>query len=166
MDKLLFELLLAVTTAAIPVLTAHIVKYISKAKEEAIANTDDTRSQGYIREIADAISAAVSATSQTYVDALKRSGTFTVEAQKEAARKALSACLAALSPAAKAFIDSMYGDINEYLTVKIEAEVRKQKNDTPAELAIAPLLESTDPTATAASAAAAAIAAIKQADMS
>ena len=81
MKELLFELLLAVITAAIPVLTAYALSFINKAKENAVADTDDIKKQGYIKEIANAISDAVAATSQTYVDALKQAGTFTKEAQ-------------------------------------------------------------------------------------
>lgn len=73
----------------------------------------------------------VAATSQTYVDALKQAGKFDLEAQKEAAQKALTACLASISPAAQAFIEALYGDLTEYLTTKIEAEVRRQKIALP-----------------------------------
>ena len=43
MKELLLDLLLAVITAAVPVLTTYAVGYINKAKERAIANTEDTR---------------------------------------------------------------------------------------------------------------------------
>lgn len=155
MKKLLFDLLLAVVTAAVPVLTVYAVGFINKAKENAVANTDDIKKQGYITEIADAISSAVAATSQTYVDALKQAGTFTKEAQAEAAQKALTACMSSISPAATAFIEEAYGDLKAYLANKIEAEVRKQKVEAPAVLSL-PVMESTaDTTAVAASTAAA-----------
>ena len=54
-----------------------------------------------------------------------------MEAQKEAAQKALTACLASISPAAQAFIEVLYADLTEYLTTKIEAEVRRQKIALP-----------------------------------
>lgn len=127
MKEMIMELLFAVITAAVPVLAGFVISYINKAKDKAVAQTDDTKTQGYIAEIARAISDAVAATSQTYVDALKQAGTFDEKAQKEAAKKALTACLASISPAAREFIESVYGDIVEYLTTKIEAEVRKQK---------------------------------------
>lgn len=127
MKTLLTELLVAVVTAVIPVLTAFLVAYIRKVKDKAVAATDSTRRQWYAQEIAEAVSAAVSATSQTYVDELKKAGEFTVEAQKEAARKALAACLAAISPQAREFVEQMYGDIAAYLGTRIEAEVRAQK---------------------------------------
>lgn len=154
----------AVITAAIPVVSAFLITLINRAKDKATAQTDDIKQQGYIKEIADAISAAVAATSQTYVDALKKNGAFTVEAQKEAANKALTACLASISPAAQAFIEAVYGDIKDYLTTKIEAEVRKQKNEAPIEIGLPAVLESAnaDTTAIAASTAAATAATIAQ----
>lgn len=154
MQEFLTTLLTAVITAAVPVVAAYAISLIKKTGENAAADTDDIKVQGYIKEITSAISDAVAATSQTYVDALKQSGKFTKEAQAEAAKKALTACLASISPAAQKFIEAAYGDITDYLTTKIEAEVRKQKISvgTP----ITAVMESTtDATAVAASAAAA-----------
>lgn len=127
MKEIIMDLLLAVVTAAVPVLTAYLVRYIKSAKDNIIAGTDDARQAWYIQEIADAISAAVSATNQTYVDALKEAGKFDKDAQIEAAKRALAACLASISPAAKELIEKLYGDIHEYLSTRIEAEVRNQK---------------------------------------
>lgn len=157
MKELLVDLLLAVVTAAVPVITAYAVSFINKAKENAVADTDDVKKQSYIKEIADAISDAVAATSQTYVDALKQAGKFTKEAQEEAAKKALNTCIASISPAATEFIETAYGDIKEYLATKIEAEVRKQKNEAPATIAL-PVMESTADTTTVAAATAATLA--------
>ena len=155
MSEFLTNLLTAVITAAIPVVSAFLITLINRAKDKATAQTDDIKQQGYIKEIADAISAAVAATSQTYVDALKKNGAFTVEAQKEAANKALTACLASISPAAQAFIEAAYGDIKEYLTTK---------NEAPIEIGLPAVLESAtaDTTAIAASTAAATAATIAQ----
>lgn len=162
MNEFLTNLFIAIISAAVPVITAYAITLIKKAGDNAAANAEDIKAQGYIREIANAISDAVAATSQTYVDALKQSGSFTKEAQEEAARKALAACLASISPAAQAFIEAAYGDIEEYLTNKIEAEVRKQKIEAPLTIGL-PVLESTaDTTAIAASTAAATAATIAQ----
>ncbi len=127
MQEFLKDIFLAVITAAVPVLTAYIVVFIRKAGENAAADTESVKAKRYITEAAEAIAAAVAATNQTYVDTLKNAGKFDAEAQKEAAQKALAACLASISPAAQSFIEAAYGDIREYLTTQIEAEVRKQK---------------------------------------
>ena len=163
MKEMLLNLLLAVITAAVPVITTYAVGLISKAKDEAVAKTDDIKVQGYIREIAGAITRAVAATSQTYVDSLKKAGKFDAEAQMEAANKAMTACLASISPAATEFIESVYGDAKAYLLTMIEAEVRKQKNEAPVELSAVSVLESpVDTTAVAASTAGATAATIAQ----
>ena len=129
MQEFLKDIFLAVVTAAVPVLTAYIVVLIRKVGDHAAANTESTKAKTYITEATEAIAAAVAATNQTYVDALKNAGEFDADAQKEAAQKALAACLQSISPAAQEFIERAYGDIKEYLTTRIEAEVRKQKNE-------------------------------------
>ena len=120
MQEFLKELFFAVITAAVPVLTAYIVVLIRKVGENAAANTESIQAKTYIMEAAEAIAAAVAATNQTYVDALKNAGKFDAEAQKQAAQKALAACLQSISPAAQEFIERAYGDIREYLTTRIE----------------------------------------------
>lgn len=136
MKEFLSTLLLAVVTAAVPVLTSYAIGYIRQAGQRAQASTDDIKTQGYIKEITDAISDAVEATSQTYVDALKKAGKFDAEAQAEAAKRALTACIASISPAANAFIKSAYGDLEKYLANRIEAEVRKQKGGAALSLSV------------------------------
>lgn len=127
MNEVISTLLTSIITAVVPILSACVIVYIKTWRDKTIAETDNTKHQQYITEITDAVSAAVTATSQTYVDALKKNGEFTVEAQQEALKKALAACVASISPAAQAFITAIYGDLTEYLLNRIEAEVRNQK---------------------------------------
>ncbi|MCM1412563.1 MAG: hypothetical protein NC305_18765, partial [Lachnospiraceae bacterium] len=110
MRELLNQLLIAVMAVCIPIITTYATKWINKAAEGAAAKTANIKAQGYIREIADAISAAVGCTSQTYVDSLKSSGAFTKESQEEAFRKSYDSAVKCLSPAAAAFIEEIYGD--------------------------------------------------------
>lgn len=141
MLEFLQNFFLAVVTAAVPVLTAYIIVLIRQVGDNAAANTENIKAKTYITEATAAIANAVAATNQTYVDSLKNAGKFDADAQREAAKKALEACLASISPAAQSFIEDAYGDIREYLKTKIEAEVRKQKNEATA-LATAYTLES------------------------
>ena len=99
MNEFLSSLLQAVIIAAVPVLTTYAVKLIRQVAANAAAKTDSIKMQGYLNEAAQAISEAVEATSQTYVDSLKQADKFTPEAQREAAEKALAACIANISPA-------------------------------------------------------------------
>ena len=149
MKEMLLDLLLAVIAAAVPVLTAYAVGYIKQAGKHAQANTDNIKAQGYIKEITDAIADAVAATSQTYVDALKKSGQFTKENQEWALSVALSQAKLQLTEEVRDFLVKSYGPLDRYLEGRIEAEVRRQKLDQPATLAL-PVLESTsDPEAIA-----------------
>lgn len=150
--ELVNELLLAVVTACAPILVMYLVKAIQKFSENVAADTENLKVQGYIEEITNVITQAVSCTSQTYVDALKEKGEFTLEAQKEALQRSLDTVKQILSPAAIEFINTVYGDFMEYVTPLIEAEVRKQKLDTEIEVGTA--IEIPDTTTVAASTAA------------
>ena len=127
MNEAVFNLLMAVVTAAVTALSAFVAAFVKKKGEQAAAETNSTLLKDVIEEVTGIVSIAVSAVSQTYVDELKKAGSFDAEAQKQALAMALAACIKAISPATKAFIEETYGDLTEYLTTYIEAEVRKQK---------------------------------------
>lgn len=134
MKELINETLLAVITVCVPILAGYGVKLIKSWTQTAIKDTQGAESdlvQSYLEEISRAVTTAVSYTSQTYVDSLKASGSFTVEAQKKALEKSIAAALSILTPAAADFIEQAYGDAKEYIIPLIEAEVRKQKITMP-----------------------------------
>ena len=115
------ELILSALTAAVLVVGGFAAKALDKF---AATNADNK----IVKEIASAAADAVAMVSQTYVDGLKAAGNFDAAAQKQALSMALAACLASLSKSAKSYIQKTYGDEAAYLTTKIEAEVRAQKN--------------------------------------
>lgn len=162
MQDLIKELAMTIITVCVPIVTAYLVKAIQKAGNNAAADTENIKVQGYIDEITSVIAQAVSCTSQTFVDELKKKGEFTTEAQKEALERSIKTAMSILSPAAMEFIEEVYGDFKEYITPKIEAEVRKQKNEEPLTLSLPIEGEVTDTTAVAASTAAATAATIAQ----
>ena len=77
--------------------------------------------------VGDTVSDCVKTTNQTYVDSLKQQGKFDEEAQKVAFQKSLNAVLALLTKEAKEYLTAAYGDLNLYLTNKIESTVEKEK---------------------------------------
>ena len=155
----MFNLLMAVVTAAVTALSAFVAAFVKKKGEQAAAETNSTLLKDVIEEVTGIVSIAVSAVSQTYE--LKKAGSFDAEAQKQALAMALAACIKAISPATKAFIEETYGDLTEYLTTYIEAEVRKQKA-LPAATAALESASSANATSVAASTAAATAAAVVQ----
>lgn len=127
MEELVFDLIQAVATAAIPVLAGYIVLYLRKASKKISNEIDNEQLRGAVNEAADAVATAVSYTSQTYVDALKKNGIFDAAAQKEALKTSLGMTISLLSATTISTLETVYGDCNNYLLGKIEAEVRAQK---------------------------------------
>lgn len=131
MQEFLSALLQAVLIAAVPVLSAFAAKgFVVLAKYLGVKMENATLAK-YAQEIAQAVATAVTYVSQTYVDELKKSGTFTEESHKIAIEKALEVAKQQLTQQALDFISTAYGDITQYLTSLLEAEVRNQKS-TPA----------------------------------
>lgn len=136
MKEFIIELLQAVAAAAVPVCAAFLVQFLRRKSEEIGAQVDSLTTKELLAEVTEAVTTAVTYTSQTYVDALKNAGKFDAEAQEEFAKKALTACLQSISPAAQRFIESTYDGIREYLTTRIEAKMRKQKGDAALALSV------------------------------
>ena len=84
MKEFLFELLQAVATAAVPVCAAFLVQFLRRKSAEAAARTDSLTTKELLAEVTEAVTTAVTYTSQTYVDALKKSDSFSKENQEEA----------------------------------------------------------------------------------
>ncbi len=127
MREFLFTLLQAVATAAIPVCAAFLVQFLRKKSEQIGAQIDNMELKELLDEVTDAVSTAVTYTSQTYVDALKKEGIFDVEAQKTALETSLKMAISLLSESARSALATIYGNLDDYLVSKIEAEVRNQK---------------------------------------
>lgn len=109
------------------VLTAYVVKWLKAKEEEVLVKVENETADKYLTMVFETVRDCVSATTQTYVDALKKDGAFTAEAQKEAFQKTYDAVLAVLTDDAKEYLVAVYGDLNAYLITKIEAEVKAQK---------------------------------------
>ena len=130
MNAFIIELLQAIATAAIPVCAAYLVQYLRRKSEQIIAQTDNMTIKAFLVEATDAVSTAVTYTSQTFVDALKKEGKFDKDKQQEALKKSLDKAISLLSESAKNALTDIYGNLEAYLTSKIEAEVRSQKTGT------------------------------------
>lgn len=108
-------------------LTGFIIQYLRIKSKEISCKMNDEVAQKYTEMITETIVNCVIATNQTYVEALKKEGKFDEQAQKVAFEKTLNAVLAVLSDDAKDYLREITGDINTYLTQRIEAEVNKNK---------------------------------------
>ena len=73
------------------------------------------------------ITNAVQTVFQTFVDVMKKAGTFNAEAQAEAKERALTIINSQLTPELKDYISSNFGDVQEYLKNRIESIIYSLK---------------------------------------
>ena len=126
---LLYQILEVCIIPLLGLLTAYVVKYVNAKSAEMQAKVENDKADKYIAMLDETICACVIATSQTYVEALKKENAFTKEAQLEAFDKTFNAIMKVLSEDAKKYLTEIYGDLTVYITNKIEAEVSLNKGD-------------------------------------
>lgn len=98
----------------------------AKFQQLKLEKNDDLYTK-YLTMLENTITSCVLATTQTYVDSLKQQGKFDVEAQKEAFRRTYNNVLTILTEDAKQYLTAVFGDLETYITAKIEAEVNRTK---------------------------------------
>ena len=125
--SLLYQIIEVCVIPLLGILTAYIVKYINAKSEEIQMNIDDATMKKYVDMLADTITDCVIATNQTYVESLKQQGKFDMNAQREAFSLTSAAVMEILSDEAKVYLTAAVGDLNAYITQKIEAEVNINK---------------------------------------
>ena len=109
------------------VLTTFFVKWVNAKSEEIQMNIDDATMKKYLNMLTDTVTDCVIATNQTYVESLKQQGKFDMNAQREAFSITSAAVMEILSDEAKIYLTAAVGDLNAFITQKIEAEVNINK---------------------------------------
>lgn len=127
MPEIVIQIVEVCVIPLLGILTKYLVDFLSAKRDELKAKTDNETAQKYTDMIYNTVVDCVIATNQTYVDSLKKSGSFDEAAQKEAFNRTMSAVMAILSEDAKEYISEATGDVNTYLTQLIESEVNKRK---------------------------------------
>lgn len=114
---------------ALGLLLVYVIKWLDAKKEEIKEKTDNELHKKYVNLLADTITNCVVATNQTYVNTLKEQGAFDAEAQKEAFKRTYNAVINILSQDAKIYLGEAFGDLQKYITIKIEDEVNTNKKE-------------------------------------
>lgn len=109
------------------VLTTFFMKWVNAKSAEIQANINDATLKKYMEMLTSTITDCVIATNQTYVESLKAQGKFDAAAQARAFELTSEAVMEILSEEAKIYLASAVGDLNAYITKKIEAEVNINK---------------------------------------
>lgn len=114
----------------VPVIITYGLKIANKKIDEIQTNislSKYTKLNKYIDIAQSAITTAVTSVSQTYVDSLKKSGTFDETAQAIAKDKAIEVAKKLITDDTANAISTLFGDFETYLDNSIEEIVNKTK---------------------------------------
>lgn len=125
--EILLQILYIVITGTLPIIAACVAKYIKSAIRKNAANIKNEKIRNLIGYAGDAVSLAVSTVSQTYVDSLKKSGSFDKVAQMTAKQMAIDKAKALITKEMRDAIESIYSSFDSYMDSYIEGVVRAGK---------------------------------------
>lgn len=117
------DMLVLIITA----LGGYFLTYINKKKQALQLEMDNELVTKYTDMLEDTIQSCVLATNQTFVEALKKDGKFDEAAQKEAFTTTFNNVMAILNTDCYEYLVELTGDIEVFITNKIEAEVNWAK---------------------------------------
>ena len=121
------ELLFAVIAAAVPVATTFFCTWIASSYEANKVKIKNEKARATMDLVTDMIIAAVETTTSTYVKNLKKQNLFDENTHKEAFKKTYEAVQKQLTEDSKKIIAETYGDVETYITNKIEQFVEELK---------------------------------------
>ena len=118
-ELILFPLLIIGST--------YLIYFLSVKTKEIKDKIDNDTFDKYLDMLNNTITQCVIATTQTYVEALKKEGKFDAEAQKIAFQKTYDNVMSILTAESKYYLQTALGDLEAYVNNKIEAEVALNK---------------------------------------
>ena len=118
-ELILFPLLIIGST--------YLIYFLSVKTKEIKDKTDNDTFDKYLDMLNNTITQCVIATTQTYVEALKKEGKFDADAQKVAFQKTYDNVMSILTAETKYYLQTALGDLEAYVNNKIEAEVALNK---------------------------------------
>lgn len=124
-QEIVIKIAIGVATALIAALGSWA---LVKVKTFISTKIKNTKLAELLNGALDIVSNAVKATYQTYVEGIKGTDKWTIEAQKNALLNALNIAKAQMSDKVKKQIESMYGNVDTWLTTKIESTLYELKN--------------------------------------
>lgn len=127
-NNLIYALIMMIGGIILPFLVNFLR---AKIEESGIIKklTENENNQKLISDAVDQVLDAVLYVNQTYVDSLKKNGEFTEEAQKEAFNRAYAEAARLISEESREAIYKLYGSVDNWLKLKIEASVNAAKKN-------------------------------------
>lgn len=108
-------------------LSGYLIAFINNKSNALKENAKSDKEKKYINMLNSTITDCVIATTQTYVESLKKQGQFDIEAQKVAFTMTYNAVINLLTEEAEEYLSEAVGDLNLYITQRIESEVKLNK---------------------------------------
>ena len=125
--ELIKDLLYIFITAAVPVLTTYLCKFLYEKWSTNKQAVDNQHVQDILDQVINMVLNCVTAVNQIFVDELKKKGEFTTDAAKEAFSMCKDMAIKMLTDEAKKIIADIYGDVDTYLDTLIESSVNQVK---------------------------------------
>lgn len=125
MNEILLNILSVVVTAVVLPLISFLGFKLSQFLNSKIK---DEKAKNLLNKAEDIVLSAVRSTFQTYVEGLKKEGSFDKTAQLKAFNMAKETAINQFDGEVSRFIIDNYGGINEWLGTQIEAAINKLKN--------------------------------------
>lgn len=105
----------------------YVIYFLNAKTKELKDKTDNDLADKYLDMLNNTITQCVIATTQTYVESLKRQGKFDVEAQKTAFQMTYDNVMQILNDETKYYLQNALGDLEAYVNSRIEANVKLTK---------------------------------------
>jgi len=112
--------LVTIVTGLASWLTSFIIKFIN-------SKITENKNNFLLKSIGEIVSNTVNALNQTFVAELKKEGTFDKAKAEEVKNKCVETVKTQLSIEAKDFIENTFGDLEDYISVQIEAYIYNRK---------------------------------------
>jgi len=124
MNEIIISIIsVVVTSVVLPLITLGGTKLIQLINQKI----KDEKTRNLLTGLTTIVERAVRSVTQTYVDSLKKSGSFDQEAQLIALSIAKEEVFKQLNEETKIFIKDNYGDINAFVTTQIESTINLLK---------------------------------------
>lgn len=127
MNEMLQNLLYVVITTLLPILVGYAVSYLKSKRDEKLQSIENTYVKETITQATDIITNTVQEVSQTFVDNLKKEGTFNPAKQEVALKKAITQSKELLSDDATNLVIEKYNDLDLFIKATIESYIKSTK---------------------------------------
>ncbi len=124
------EILLNILSVVVSAVVLPLISLIG-AKLVSFINTkiNNEKASKLLEKATEIVTSAVRSVFQTYVEALKKNGTFDKNSQISALNQAKTIVINQMTDEVKTYISATYGNLDNWLSTNIEATISKLKSN-------------------------------------